>query len=50
MKKENRGGTRLNAGAKLKYNEPTKTISFRVPISHLEVIKLTVKSYLQKLK
>jgi hypothetical protein len=39
--KETRGGTRKNAGAKPKYNEQTKTISFRCPLS-----KVVVKSKL----
>jgi hypothetical protein len=36
------GGTRKNAGSKPKYNEPTKTVSFRVPISKIEEIKLLI--------
>lgn len=28
-----RGGSRKNAGAKPKYNEPTKTVAFRCPVS-----------------
>lgn len=32
-KKETRGGSRKNAGAKTKYSEPTKTVSFRCPVS-----------------
>lgn len=50
MTKKQRGGTRLNSGAKPKYNEPTTTIAFRVPISHKESIKRIVKEYLNKLK
>lgn len=45
-KKETRGGTRKNAGAKPKYNEETKTISFRVPISKIEEIKKIIKDKL----
>jgi hypothetical protein len=42
------GGKRINSGAKLKYNEPTKTISFRVPISKIEEIKVLIKENLTK--
>ena len=38
-KKETRGGTRKGSGAKPKYNEPTKTIAFRVPVSKIEHVK-----------
>lgn len=37
-------------GRKPEYNEPTDTITFRVPISHKESIKRIVKEYLNKLK
>lgn len=50
MTKKQRGGTRLNSGAKPKYNETTTTIAFRVPISHKERIIDMVKQQLQKLK
>jgi hypothetical protein len=46
-KKETRGGTRQGSGAKPKYNEPTKTIAFRVPISKIEAIKKMVTAELQ---
>lgn len=36
------GGKRKNAGSKPKYNEPTNTVSFRVPISKIEEIKLLI--------
>ena len=36
------GGTRKNAGSKPKYSEPTETVSFRVPISKIEEIKLLI--------
>ena len=45
-KKETRGGTRQGSGAKPKYNEPTKTIAFRVPISKLEHVKSLLKTLL----
>jgi hypothetical protein len=41
--KSNRGGTRKGSGAKPKYNEPTTTIAFRVPVSKVERIKQLVK-------
>lgn len=40
--KPTHGGARKGAGAKLKYNEPTTTISVRVPVSKVEEIKLTI--------
>lgn len=33
------GGNRLGSGAKPKYNEPTTTIAFRVPVSKVDTIK-----------
>ena len=45
-KKETRGGTRQGSGAKPKYNEPTKTIAFRVPESKFEHVKSIVKTLL----
>ena len=50
MKQENRGGSRKNSGAKPKYNEPTKTISFRVPISKEFEIKNFVNGFLKTLQ
>lgn len=47
-KKETRGGTRKNAGAKPKYNEQTKTIAFRCPVSKVDEMKLLVKSKLSE--
>ena len=44
--KETRGGTRKNAGAKPKYNEETKTIAFRCPISKVNELKSIVKAKL----
>jgi len=46
MKKDNRGGSRLNAGAKPKYNEPTKTMAFRIPISKNDEVKKLVREIL----
>jgi hypothetical protein len=45
-KKEPRGGTRRNAGAKPKYLEPTKTVAFRCPISRIPELKIIVKANL----
>ena len=45
-KKETRGGARKNAGAKPKYNEQTKTVAFRCPMSKVDELKLIVKSKL----
>lgn len=47
-KKEKRGGTRQNAGAKPKYDEMTKTISFRVPLSKVDEIKSIIKTKLSE--
>ncbi len=47
-KKENRGGTRKNAGAKPKYNEQTKTVAFRCPVSKVDELKIIVKSKLSE--
>jgi hypothetical protein len=47
-KKETRGGTRKNAGAKPKYSEQTKTVAFRCPLSKVEELKLIVKSKLSE--
>lgn len=46
--KETRGGTRKNAGAKPKYNEETKTVAFRCPLSKVDELKLVVKSKLSE--
>jgi hypothetical protein len=45
-KKETRGGTRQGSGAKPKYNEGTKTVAFRCPLSKVDELKLVVKSKL----
>ena len=47
-KKETRGGTRKNAGAKPKYNEQTKTVAFRCPLSKVDELKLIVRSKLSE--
>ena len=43
---QNRGGARRNAGAKPKYNEPTKTTAFRIPVSKIEEVKSVVNEML----
>jgi hypothetical protein len=48
IKKETRGGTRQGSGAKPKYNEQTKTIAFRCPMSKVDELKLIVKSKLSE--
>jgi hypothetical protein len=47
-KKQTRGGTRKNAGAKPKYSEQTKTVAFRCPLSKVNELKLIVKSKLSE--
>lgn len=47
-KKEARGGSRKNAGAKPKYNEQTKTVAFRCPVSKVNELELVVKSKLSE--
>jgi len=45
-KKDTRGGTRQGSGAKPKYNEKTKTVAFRCPMSKVDELKIIVKSKL----
>ena len=45
-KKETRGGTRKNAGAKPKYNEQTKSVAFRCPLSRVDEMKLLINTKL----
>ena len=45
-KKGTRGGSRKNAGAKPKYNEPTKTVAFRCPVSKVNEVKTVIKTKL----
>lgn len=47
-KKEKRGGTRQGSGAKPKYNEETKTVAFRCPISKVDELKIFIKSKLSE--
>lgn len=48
--KQKQGGAGRNQGRKPQYTEPTKTIAFRVPLSHIEPLKQIVKEYLNQLK
>jgi len=41
------GGKRKGSGRKPKYKEETKTISFRVPISQIDSIKVIVKNHIR---
>lgn len=42
------GGKRTNSGNKPKYNEETKTVAFRCPLSKVDELKLIVKSKLSE--
>lgn len=44
--KQTHGGSRLNAGAKPKYTEPTKTTAFRIPVSKIDEVKKIVRDFL----
>jgi hypothetical protein len=46
LQKSKRGGTRQGSGAKPRYNEETKTIAFRCPLSKVDELKIIVKSKL----
>lgn len=48
--KKQRGGTRKGSGAKPKYNEKTKTISFRCPISKTHEVKEIIYQQLNQYK
>lgn len=41
--KKKSGGKRQGSGAKAKYNEETKTVAFRCPMSKIDELKLFVK-------
>ena len=47
-KKETRGGTRQGSGAKPKYNEETKTVAFRCPLSKVDELKIIGKTKLSE--
>ena len=42
------GGSRKNSGAKPKYNEETKTVAFRCPLSKVDELKIIVKAKLSE--
>ena len=44
------GGKRLNAGAKPKYNEQTKTVAFRCPLSKVDELKKIINAKLNEYK
>ena len=48
MNKPQKGGSRKGSGAKPKYNEPTTTIAFRVPISKVEELKTIINAKLSE--
>lgn len=47
--KQKHGGTRQGSGAPLKYGEPLKHISFRIPVSHIDTVKCLVKNHLKNI-
>lgn len=50
MQTNKRGGARRNAGAKPKYQEKTKSVSFQVPISKEIEFREYCREFLDKLK
>jgi hypothetical protein len=44
------GGRRAGSGAKLKYGEKTKTVTFRLPVSKIAEIRSMIKNELENLK
>ena len=44
---EKRGGTRLNAGPKFKYGEPTTPVLIRVPKSKIAIFRAKAKEILK---
>jgi hypothetical protein len=47
-KQDFRGGKRTNAGRKSAFSEPTKTVSFRCPLSKIDELKLYVTAKLSE--
>ena len=43
-----KGGKRKNAGRKSAFSEPTKTVSFRCPLSKIDELKLYVTAKLSE--
>ena len=50
MTKPTRGGVRKGAGRPPKYNEPTKYVPFRIPVSKVQQVKELVLEFLEGLK
>ena len=50
MTKNQRGGTRKGSGAKPKYNEKTKAVSFKCPISKIPEVKKIIYQKLNEYK
>ena len=48
MKKKKQGGKRKNAGRKSAFNELTKTVSFRCPMSKVDELKIYVTAKLSE--
>lgn len=48
--KKQRGGTRKGSGAKPKYNEKTKAVSFKCPISKIPEVKEIIYQQLNQYK
>ena len=46
--KSKRGGKRTGSGQKPKYNEETKTVAFRCPLSKVDQLTVIVKSRLSE--
>ena len=46
--KQKQGGKRNGAGRTSKFNEETKTVAFRCPLSKVDELKLIVKSKLSE--
>ena len=47
-KKKKQGGKRSHAGRKSAFTEPTKTVSFRCPLSKIDELKLYVNDILSE--
>lgn len=47
--KPSHGGKRQGSGAKPKYGEPTKVVTFRIPESKIKDVKKIVADYLKSL-
>ena len=48
MEGKKQGGKRQNAGRKSAFNEPTKPVSFRCPLSKIDELKLYVTAKLSE--